>query len=93
MLGDKDRMPPHRRLAAVVQRLGGSQPLRHKVARVFGNDSDPALGKIGPLLVSQAEARAEARARQPGEDLIEVTHRDKGGTLDAICQRRYAVRA
>lgn len=61
MLGDEDWMPAHRRLAAVVQRLGRSEPLPNEIARVVEHKSKPSIGEIVALFVAQAEAASKSR--------------------------------
>jgi hypothetical protein len=43
MLGNEDRMPAHRRLATLVQRLGGREPLRNEVACVIEHCVEAAV--------------------------------------------------
>ena len=62
MLRDKGRVPSHGRLAPVVFRLRGREPLADEI-RGMRFDDRPALRvEIIPFFHAQAEPRPEARA-------------------------------
>ena len=64
MLRLEDRMPPHRGLPSVVQRLGGSEPATDEILRVSANRIHPLLRNVPAVFIRQPEPATELRPRQ-----------------------------
>jgi hypothetical protein len=50
VLGDEDRMAPHRRLTPVIEGLGWRQALGDQLACMLGDNPKPTLGDIAAFL-------------------------------------------
>lgn len=74
MLGDKDGMPAHRRLFAVIERQRGCKPLGDEVLPMGKDRLDAALSQIGLFLCVQPETRSECRTAKASEEQREVFH-------------------
>ena len=59
MLGDENRVPPHRCLPAVVPRLGAGKPLDDEAPAVLQDDGEGLLVQISPFLCPEPETAAE----------------------------------
>src|SRR5262249_2133504 len=72
MLGDEDRVVPHRWLPPVVPGASGGEPLLDELLAVR-HDSLQALSlQVAPLGGTEPEPAAERRACQPVEDSVEI---------------------
>src|SRR5262245_44091952 len=74
MLGDEDRMVPHRRLLAVVYRTGWGESFGDELTGVIEDGFEPLGFEVGALLGAESEARAEPRARKGQKEGIEIAH-------------------
>jgi hypothetical protein len=81
VLGDEDGVVGHRRLPAVVGRVGGREPLVDEPRRVIHHLGEPLVAQVGPLAGTQREPPAERRAIEGGEQVIEVPHGATGGRV------------
>lgn len=59
VLGDKYRVPAHRRLLAVISNLRRGQPFGDKICRVAVDNLRPFIITILPLFHPEVETRAE----------------------------------
>ena len=77
VLSDENRVVvPHRCLLAVVQRIGGGEPLLDELLAVLHHGVQPPAFQV--VLLSDAESGPATKGRpsQPPEDIIQVaTHR------------------
>ena len=76
MLRDKDWMPAHRCLFAVIERQRGRQPLGNELFRMGEDRLDAAFSQIGLFLRVQPETRSECRSAKTSEERSEVVHAD-----------------
>lgn len=74
MLRDEDRMPPHRRLLAVIGRGGGRQALRDECAGMVQHRRHAAIRKISLLLRAQPKSHAKGGSFKGNEQGIEIAH-------------------
>ena len=72
MLGDEGGMAAHRRLLAVVYRLGGGEPPLDEIGGVGEHRLDPLRRKIGAVGGIEPEPAPE---RGPGEGFEQVVER------------------
>ena len=59
MLRDEDRVISHRRLLAIVLRLGGSQARRDEVGGVAEDLLHPTVTQVGAFFLVQSESAAK----------------------------------
>ena len=74
MLGDKDRVPAHRGLPAVIHGLGRCQPPDDEIARVIQDHRHTAQPEIGEFLVAEPKTSPERRPAKAVEDTVEIAH-------------------
>ena len=79
MLGDEDWVPAHRRLLAVVQRMGGREPPLDEVAAMGEDGVEPLRPQIVELALPQPETASEGGMREPREDFVQLPHRKLPG--------------
>lgn len=73
MLGDEDRMAAHRRLLAVIGRLGGREAMADEIAGMGEHWFHSLRGKIISLLCPKLEPASEGRIGKRREDLVQRT--------------------
>jgi hypothetical protein len=91
VLGDKRRMPAHRRLLAVVLRHGGRETLRDEIGGVGKHQHGAPVVEIGALLFAEPEASAKRRRRVFGKNGIEIAHDAPHTGCDAMIVEQNAM--
>lgn len=74
VLGDKHRMPAHRRLLAVIGDACRCKPRSDEVGSVALNGLHTLVRYVLPVLLSQMELRAEGGSLQTGKRLLNCRH-------------------
>jgi len=74
VLGDKNRMFPHRRLFAVISRLGIAQPFGYKIPSVLEDYFQTLIPEILSFFAGKPKPAAKLRPIKCGEKLIHITH-------------------
>ena len=74
VLSDKYRVVPHRRLLAVISRLGIGQPLGYKIPGVLENCRQALVPEILSFVTGKPKPAAKLRPTQSSEKLIHITH-------------------
>ena len=67
MLGDKYRMPAHRRLFTVIRNMRWRQPAGNKIRRVLVNDLRSFIDTVLPLFATKMEAGTKGRPLETGK--------------------------
>lgn len=74
VLRDERRMAAHRRLPAVIGRIGRREAIANEGGGVIQHRVQPAITQIGEILFAKAEAAAKSGTGQGDEQRIKVTH-------------------
>ena len=77
MLGLEDGVSAHGGLASVIGRLRGREARADEVGGMAADRVEAFLGDVAQVVRSEVEARAEFRAREPGEG--------RGGCRPSAC--------
>ena len=67
MLGDKYRVPAHRRLFTVIRNMRCRQPAGNKIRRVLVNDLRPFIDTVLPLFATKMKAGTKGRPLETGK--------------------------
>jgi hypothetical protein len=74
MLGDKNRVVPHRCLPAVINRFGISQPLGYEITSMIEDHLRALISEIFRFFAEKPKPAAKLRLPQCGKKLIHITH-------------------
>ena len=80
MLGDEDRVIPHRRLLAVVRRIGGGETFLNKLLSVRHHSLQPLAFQVFPFSGTKAEPAAKVGTSSTSRKL----HPDRCSSLQLI---------
>jgi hypothetical protein len=67
MLGDKHRMPAHRRLFTVIRNMRRRQTAGNKIRRVLVDGLRPFIDTILPLFTAKMKAGTKGRTLETGK--------------------------
>src|SRR5208337_1141959 len=84
VLGDEDRVVPHRGLLAVVRWIGGSETLLDELLSVRHHGVQPFALQVFPFSGTKAEPATEGRSSQPLENLIQIAVHLRGPLHQAL---------
>lgn len=81
MLGHEDGMIAHRRLLAVMGRMGGREPLRDEPRTVLQDGLESLVLQVGAFLLNEPEPVAKAGMRQAIKQFVQVGPHDEDRVL------------
>jgi hypothetical protein len=79
VLGNEDRVASHRRLPAVVFRLGRRKTFPQKLPPVFQHDRHRLFHQIVALFGTQSESASKPASRQRRKQVLKIAHEQQDG--------------